>query len=92
MPLAYIIYEAVPSTYDAVKGVFCVTDWVLVIPVDRAIPVFKVVSSFVNVVEFTNCGPFHHNISQIDEIDVSENKLWFKFVIYHFGLELYINA
>ena len=75
-----------PSTYVVVKGVFRVTDWVLVIPVDTKIPVFKVVSSFANVVEFTNCVLFHRNISPtaIDEIDVSVNKLWVKFVLAHF--------
>ena len=77
LPLVYIICESVPSTYDVVKGVFYVTDSVLVIPVDATIPVFKVVSLFVNVVEFTNCVPFHRNISPtaIDEIDVSVNEL-----------------
>ena len=92
--MVYIIYESVPSTYDVIKGVFCTTDWVLVIPVDTTIPVFNIVSSFVKVGEFTNCVPFHRKISPllIDVILVSVNKLWVKFVLTHFVLELYINA
>ena len=52
------------------------------------------VSSEVKLEEFVNCIPFHLNISPdaIDEIDLSLNKLWDKFVLAHFELELYINA
>ena len=44
--------------------------------------------------EFTNCVPFHRKISPllIDVILVSVNKLWGKFVLAHFELELYTNA
>ena len=86
------MYESVPSTYDVVIDVFCVIDWVLVIPVDTTIPVFNIVS-FVKVDEFTNCVPFHRKISPfaIDVIEVSVNKLWVKFVFCHLEEELYIN-
>ena len=64
-------------TCVVVNGVFYVTDWVLVIPVETTIPVFNVVSSFVKVDEFTNCIPFHRKISPLltDVILVSVNKL-----------------
>ena len=92
--MVYIIYDYVPSTYDIIIVACCVIDWVLVIPVDTTIHVFNMVSPFVKVDEFTNWVPFHRKISPfvIDVILVSVNKLWFKLVLAHFELELYINA
>ena len=92
MLLACIVCEFAPSTYDVVRVVFCVTNWVSVIPVETTIHVFKGVSFFVDVVEFTNCVPFHRNISHtaIDEIDETVSKLWVKFVLAHFKFKLYI--
>ena len=90
MPVVYMIYEYVPSTYDVVKGVFCVTYWGLVIPVDTTILVlvFNIVSSFVSVDEFTNCVTFHRKISPlvIDVIFVSVKRLWAKLVLTHLSL------
>ena len=77
-----------PSTYHVVNAVFCVTDWVLVFHVDTTIPVFKMVSSFVKVDDFTNCVPVHRKISPlvIDVIFVSVKKLWAKLVLAHLSL------
>ena len=77
-----------------VIAVFWVTDdWFLAIPVVNC-KLLIFVSSPVKLFEFTKFVPFHLKISPllIDVITVSVNKLWVKFVLAHFELELYINA